>query len=115
MPGNLLAGEYMVPCPTAMPESVFALAAPGHGSQHHHKHHHHGHHDHHESPDAQDLLGAERQCPVGLVLNLLFTTTSALEPLAEQRHVEVYGVMRASSAAAAFIRPYRSRAPPPIS
>ena len=50
MPGNLLAGEFMILCPTGLPAG-FAL--PG-------EHHHHA--------DDAPMVDAERACPIGAAL-----------------------------------------------
>lgn len=111
MPGNLWAGEYLVPCPTSMPESVFRLGefnAEAHGEVKGHFHHH----EHHRGDDDADLLGAERQCPLGLVLGTTFAATSFTQdspaPSAEQ-YLVVGAVLVPKRAA---IRLYWSRAPP---
>lgn len=53
MPGNLLEGEFMVLCPTGMPEGF--LVAEGH-------HHHDAH------GDADGMVDADRACPIGTSL-----------------------------------------------
>ncbi|MEO0437581.1 MAG: hypothetical protein AAF098_11805 [Pseudomonadota bacterium] len=81
MPGNVFAGEFLLPCPSAMPASVFQLGLERMGSEsraHQTTASHLGHagHEHHfagstataSSGDA-DLVGSERQCPIGSALS----------------------------------------------
>jgi hypothetical protein len=57
MPGNLLAGEYMVLCPAGMPQSMIAS----------------GHHEHHEP--GEESASAEQACPIGSALQLAAVPT----------------------------------------
>lgn len=94
MPGNLFAGEFMVLCPTGMPQSMFAS----------------GHHEHHESGD--ESASAEQACPIGSALQ------HAAVPMPEFPEISVSGTYATQirelfdvTATCAFHH-YLSRAPP---
>lgn len=72
MPGDLLAGEWAVPCPSGFPAALFELA-PDSGDAHDHHHSGHGAHaDHgdHQGPTetTPHVTGLDDQCPLGEAL-----------------------------------------------
>ena len=94
MPGNVLAGEFMVLCPTGLPAG-FALSG---------EHHHHA--------DTGTMVDAERACPIGAALQQAalptdFTPTALVDRL--------HDFSSASPPIAVFVHAparYHSRAPP---
>jgi len=72
MPGALVSGDWITPCPTGFPAAFFKDA----GHAHHHAHH--GNHAQHGRPGAQEQSGwetsqaleADRPCPLGEGLQL---------------------------------------------
>lgn len=105
MPGNLWAGQYMVPCPTSMPAWVFDSRGDVH----------HVHHSHHQqtADDHRDLLGAERQCPVGLALSGGFMTAPEGGDVAAPQAFNAAIVLEPVARQTSQVRHYLSRAPPP--
>lgn len=97
MPGNALAGEFMVLCPAGVPAAVMEVLHPDHG--------HHGGH-------AASVINADRDCPIG----------SALQPAWLPADFAVTALELAPFAAPQFYfsesfsglvpRRYESRAPP---
>ena len=55
MPGNLLAGEFMVLCPVGLPALAQSLG--------------HGHHDGHDGGHDGAMVDADRACPIGAALS----------------------------------------------
>ena len=94
MPGNLLAGEYMVLCPVGVPAELAALLHGGHGN--------HG----------GDVVDADRTCPIGSALKPAFLPVDTTQPavlwLAELP-VPVQPVLIPPTR---HLSAYRSRAPP---
>ena len=96
MPGNLLAGEFMVLCPTGLPQ---ALAAASHS--------HHG--------DDGPMLDADRACPIGVTL--LYAAALPTEPGAPHVERRVFDEAPAEPTAPALVAPeaiFYARAPPAI-
>lgn len=129
MPGDLLAGEYLKPCPAAIP--ALQLFSPIHGHQGHDQHQGHGHqqgheqyqrhdqhqgHDqHHEAGSHTDLVSAERQCPVGLLVGALFVATTVPAADGLPRPGASYARPATARQTLKPLRRYRSRAPPSYS
>ena len=97
MPGNLLAGEFMVLCPTGLPAS-FALSA---------EHHHHG--------DDAPMMDAERACPIGGALQQALLPTGAASVASLDRFRPVGVTPPANPVPIHPPARYHSRAPPHLS
>ena len=101
MPGNLLAGEFMVLCPTGAPEIA---AVFGHGG------HEHG------GPDSDGMVDADRACPIGVAMHY------AVAPPSEPSVAGLWNgrderpeVAPPSFVEVSFAQSFRARAPPFIS
>lgn len=100
MPGNLLAGEFMVLCPTGLPAGVSISST----------HDHHGHHDHGDGQDA--MVDADRACPIGAALKHVALPVETVEAVPfvafDVPPQAVPSALHPSRTAA----PYQPRAPP---
>lgn len=120
MPGNVFAGNFLLPCPSAMPASVFLLdsetVGQGKASREHHGHLGHAHHSANAtdtgSDNDADLVGIERQCPVGLALSADIHSSSEPDlPEPSSALVRVTGESSERTSERVFPR-YQPRAPP---
>lgn len=94
MPGDLLAGEFMVLCPSSNAPELF-------------KSEHHAHADHKKSG-----IDADTTCPIGTVL-LVAAISAPLAPSLELPKPELALVVREWGLVAKSVAPrHRSRAPP---
>ncbi|MEM1410844.1 MAG: hypothetical protein AAGH19_00695 [Pseudomonadota bacterium] len=120
MPGNLLAGSWAIPCPSAFPAAFFEPAAAGAVGLHDHHHgHHHGHGaaagNAHSDDDAPSVLGLDKQCPLGEALQ-----TPALLPPTLTFRLSAPGTVQASWPEQSIRpgttpHPFKARAPPFLS
>jgi len=94
MPGNLLAGEFVVLCPTGMPMEVMRAL----------------HHDHHDSEQA--VMDVDQTCPIGLALQpaWMALADNEQEIVVAATASEIFYEKR--TYVGIFSALYRSRAPP---
>lgn len=96
MPGNLLAGEFMVLCPTAVPAAVLQVLAG----------HDHGHADH--------TIDSDRDCPIGSALQTAWAPGEYQQSVTELAAIW-FAVSRTDSLrSTTTVRHYQVRAPPVI-
>ena len=94
MPGNLLAGEYMVLCPVGLPAAVAAALHSDHGSH------------------ARDIVDADRTCPIGSALKPAFLPIEPAEHVVLWQPQLLLGEQANVTLLSRHPVPYRSRAPP---
>lgn len=93
MPGNVLAGEFMVLCPEGLPAAVLQSLHKGHG--------------HHDTP----TLDADSACPIGTALQAAAPPSAAPLPLPQAIPPRL-AVSHGTVAERITTRRYDSRAPP---
>ena len=96
MPGNVLAGEYMVLCPAGLPPLARAS----------------GHHEHHAAADETTSL--DQACPIGTAMLQAAAPAPAFPELASPRPRSQLFMAPPVVGGDDFFRHYLSRAPPPI-
>jgi len=96
MPGNLLAGELMVLCPTGMPKAVLVILS--------------AHHVH----DADVSVDADRDCPIGSALKPAWITDTGLGDVALDTAQTATSTDLLISAVTRPVRAYHQRAPPRV-
>ena len=96
MPGNLLAGEFMVLCPSGVP-AVMLEALSGH----------HAHHD-------MSTVDVDRDCPIGSALTPAWISNDWLFDDSIERELDAVPVYGSQSFQSATFLAYRQRAPPQV-
>lgn len=94
MPGNLLAGEFMVLCPSGMQAEFVRQLHPGHGT-----------HD-------QNVVDADTSCPIGSALQPAFLPADEYPQAVSINLPRYTAEILHRLFAATPLRRYRSRAPP---
>ena len=101
MPGNVLAGEFMVLCPTGLPAGFLVDAG----------------HQHHSSHDSHDtgMVDADRACPIGTSLKYAAAAPPdiAFAPDVFRAHDAPAVVLRVFHDSRPS-RPFQPRAPPRV-
>ena len=96
MPGNLLAGEFMVLCPTGVPAELLQALS--------------GHHAHHE----MSTVDIDRECPIGSALTPAWIGSDWLFDDRVEREVGALPAYDSQSFRSATFLAYRQRAPPQV-
>ena len=94
MPGNLLAGEFMVLCPVGMPAGIAQQLHADHG-------------DH-----ERGVLDADRSCPIGSALQPAYLPQDVIQASFIRTPPDHSASYRYQGVTTDRIRQYQSRAPP---
>ena len=95
MPGNLLAGEFMVLCPSGLPGQI--AESP---------HHHHG--------ESETVFDADRTCPIGAALQYAAIPTDLVEANVSVGFQEAPLAEPAALRGSKPLRLFHARAPPAV-
>ena len=95
MPGNLLAGEFMVLCPSGLPANLA-----------------HALHDHHDA--ATVTVEADRACPIGAALTYAAMPTEAVPTAATALSQSTGAIEPESLLGSKPLRLFQVRAPPTV-